>query len=744
VPKRRWRRDAGFKEFLDKANERVAVASAREFVGRRRQVQAVLRAFRDADKAGVLVWGMGNLGKSSLAARVANRVPGYRTVVVYDRYDAPAIFAQVGAALPAVERGDCERAWREQIEHDPSILARALEELLEGPLDVQPILLIIDDLEQILASPSPGQARTPVRDADGSIEAWRVALGGVLRAFAAASSDSRLLLTSRYDFTLPDGRGLDLADLLERVPLRPMDEEERTKQWRAAARAAGRTDDYDDAAARALVARAQAEAGGNPGLQEILCRPILSGELAAARDAVDAVAHWKATGEVPPEENAAQEFFQRVSFATYRDALTDHELAQLRAGTLFSEGLPVPVAALLAAGTALGVLDPPAGVRRLITLGLIDDWTAGTARRTPHAAVNTLARPLAGEPLNEPETSRLARAVSDALATAWRDDDGDYPFDAHGVEAARLALAGNAPPEILDRSAYAAGTFLFRGEHNARVALQFLAAAIKAIAAGGGSPAPRLLLLACDCAERIGENDLSIKLLEQGLSQTGGDPVAQAQLAVRHASAAIAVHGPEQALTTLHRAAGVFDAAGDIRSRAITMGKIADILGQRGETDEALRIRREEELPVFERLGDIRERAVTMGKIADILGQRGETDEALRIHIEERLPVAKRMHDTDSIAHVRLACAQLRINRGGLGQAEIQIVLDELAESFKLWGELQRADGIAVAGALLGQVLTATGAPNDAAPILAASADAFDRLGHHEQAAQVRALAESA
>ena len=48
-------------------------------------------------------------------------------------------------------------------------------------------------------------------------------------------------------------------------------------------------------------------------------------------------------------------------------------------------------------------------------------------------------------------------------------------------------------------------------------------------------------------------------------------------------------------------------------------GLIADILQQRGELDEALRIRREEELPVYERLGDVRERAVTMGKIADIL-----------------------------------------------------------------------------------------------------------------------------
>ncbi|MFN8517778.1 MAG: hypothetical protein U0841_35425, partial [Chloroflexia bacterium] len=79
----------------------------------------------------------------------------------------------------------------------------------------------------------------------------------------------------------------------------------------------------------------------------------------------------------------------------------------------------------------------------------------------------------------------------------------------------------------------------------------------------------------------------------------------------------------------------VYERLGDARSRATTMGNIADILQARGELDEALRIRRKEQLPVHERLGDVRERAVTMGKIADILQARGELDEALRIRREE-------------------------------------------------------------------------------------------------------------
>src|SRR5208283_1426738 len=55
------------------------------------------------------------------------------------------------------------------------------------------------------------------------------------------------------------------------------------------------------------------------------------------------------------------------------------------------------------------------------------------------------------------------------------------------------------------------------------------------------------------------------------------------------------------------------------RQLATARGAIADILHARGELDEALRIRTEEELPVYQRLGDIHSVAVTQGQIADVL-----------------------------------------------------------------------------------------------------------------------------
>jgi tetratricopeptide (TPR) repeat protein len=53
-----------------------------------------------------------------------------------------------------------------------------------------------------------------------------------------------------------------------------------------------------------------------------------------------------------------------------------------------------------------------------------------------------------------------------------------------------------------------------------------------------------------------------------------------------------------------------------LHQRAVVEGKIADILMARGDLDEALRIRREVQIPVFERLGDVREALVTRTNIA--------------------------------------------------------------------------------------------------------------------------------
>ena len=643
----------------------------------------------------------------------------HRPVLIFERYDALAIFDEVLGALAPAQRLTERSAWRETVKADPACLEEALESWLTGPLDASPILLIVDDLERILETPTPTDTEAAVM----VTAEYRVAIGAVLLAFAQAQTASRLLLTSRYDVRHPDGAGGDLAAALVRIPLAPMPERERLKQLRAAERVAGREDAATGEAVQELLSRALVAAAGNPGLQAILTRPVLAGELGAAEEALTQIGVYRESGVPPAEiqalieagaakdsENALTAFFARVSFATYRAALTGDQERQLAAATLFAEEVPIPRAALEAAGAALGVEDAAAAVRRLLALGLFDDF--GEIEGAAHAACNALARPLA-LPLDPDDRPRLARAALACLAAAWRSDDGSFPVDQRGVAAAEVALEAEAEPEMLEAAGFAGAAWLERVRGATRGALALVERVVDALPPGYAAD-PGFLRLGVECADPLGEVGLLERLLAfptrasrpddmdatrqhaaldlrraERLARTGA--VAAAEDLIRSALTAFQTAGDERMvaiaagqIADILQARGetdealrirqeeelpVYERLGDVRSRAITMGKIADILQARGETDEALRIRQEEQLPVYERLGDVRSRAITMGKIADILQARGETDEALRIRREEQLPVYERLGDVRSRAITMGKIADILQARGETDEA---------------------------------------------------------------------------
>ncbi|WP_295388935.1 tetratricopeptide repeat protein [uncultured Thiodictyon sp.] len=178
---------------------------------------------------------------------------------------------------------------------------------------------------------------------------------------------------------------------------------------------------------------------------------------------------------------------------------------------------------------------------------------------------------------------------------------------------------------------------------------------------------------------------------------------------------------------------------GDVRAKAITQGRIADILDARGELDEALRIRTEEQLPVFERLGDLGAKAWAQGQIADILRARGELDEALALHAQ-RLPIAQQMSDIDSIAHIRFSMSRLRLQRGDHQTGGLQQIYEDLAESFGILLKLGRPDRIGAVGQLLAQVTVLRGQREEALAVLDTAEQAFAKIGRTAGVEQVRAL----
>ena len=710
-PTRPARRNGADKAYLDKARGRVPVATAEQFVGRRRAIQQALRAW-SVGSPGVLIQGMGNLGKSSLAERIASRLDGHAVVVVFERYDAHAVFHALVAALPEDLQAAIVAAHEAAIVDNPVALKLALQKLLKGPFSghggSRPILLIVDDLERILAVPKPGETATPFKTpADGAV------MGAVIAAFRDAGRDSasRLLITSRYEFALTDAQGDDLAGRLSVVALPPMDEAQRTKQMRTAARLSGRLRAPGaDPALDRLEERIRAAAGGNPGLQEILTRPLLTvrdraAGMAAATRAAATVEDYLASGQRPAEDSAAQEFFQRVSLEAFRAMLAPTETIQLRAATLFP--LAVPLTVLEEAGRAAGIADPGPAVERLQGLGLLDRYRGHGDQ--PDGAVNPLARPLV-LPLSPADQTLLAAAVVGDLHAAWADDNGQLPANLQAVALADLALLAERPPDIVQAAVLSGGRFLFDTAHDVERALDLVRRAVGLLDRCGTAPMPALLRFGAQCAERLGRGEEQDAFLARAASATDIDPHLAAMILSDRGKRLIQTGHPEEAEALLYEASERFQSLGDVRERAITMGQIAEVLTTRGETDEALRIRREEELPIYERLGDVRSRAVTMGQIAEILTIRGETDEALRIRREEELPVYERLGDVRERAVTMGQIADILTTRGQTDEA-LRIRREE---QLPIFGRLGDVRSRAIAMGQIADILTIRGETDEA------------------------------
>ena len=170
----------------------------------------------------------------------------------------------------------------------------------------------------------------------------------------------------------------------------------------------------------------------------------------------------------------------------------------------------------------------------------------------------------------------------------------------------------------------------------------------------------------------------------------------------------------------------IFEKLGDARQQAITHARIADILQVRGQLDEALRIRTEEQLPVFEKLGDIRSRAITQSRIADILQARGQLDEALRILTEEQLPVFEELGDARSRAITQGQIADILQARGQLDDA-LRIRTEEQLPVFEKLGDIRSR---AITQGEIADILQTRGQLDEALRILTEEQlPVFEKLG---------------
>jgi tetratricopeptide (TPR) repeat protein len=552
--------------FLDAGNT-IAVCKRENFVGRRRLLQRSLRQLRTlfgyaGYGEGILLHGMGGLGKSSTAARLVERLSAtHLKAVHYGRLDEISLLASLRKALnPQVHTllDDPER----------SLYARlyALFQPEANAYCDKPLVIVLDDFEQNI--PKAQREHGKVNAEDYEPQSLQV-LHTVLQAIHATYSDVRVIITCRHAVPIAAPYVVHEARL---TSLRDAELAKKLKRMTGFQQATP-------------THRTQAItlADGNPRLLEWLDQVLLNPQI------------------------AVDELFARLQAEALRfreaillQALVDAQSRAVRRVIALTAlyRVPVPVAAVQA------LHDDPhteAYLAQAVNVGLVEQ---SEEQGQAHYFVSSLLdTALAGE-LQDAEREVLQAAAAQTIHECW----GETGTEAQRLEVVRLAITGklaNVAVEVGHRLA-----FTMR-DQNRWAEAESLCQQILQVSADF-----RIFTTLAQVQQRLGKGEAAKAAIERAVSTT--PPVEHISDALR-------------------------------RERALSFGAYADILEARGQLDEALRIRTQEQMPVYEQLGEVREIAITKGQIADILQARGQLDEALRIRTTDELPVYEQLGDTRAL-----------------------------------------------------------------------------------------------
>ncbi|PWC77273.1 tetratricopeptide repeat protein [Azospirillum sp. TSH64] len=648
-------------------NRKVPVVGRTGFVGRRREVQRALRVLRDRPRgcAGLLLHGAGHLGKSSLAARIADRMTGHEPAVVYGACDIDSVWEALAVARPG---------FNDRLGLDPAVLRgrpdaihAAMRRVLEGPLRDEPVLLVLDDFEQCLDLSATGRPTVKV--------AALPVLEALLRAFVESSGDSALLITCRFRFALAER----LKGTLEEIPLHPFDTGTRLKQATSRLRDCKSGDLADD-----LLERCMEAARGNPGLQDLLIALALSAPDKAER-AVAALDGWLAGTERPDDAECAERL-DHLMLDTLWECVDADGRRLLRA--VAGIELPLPLPALSVLARHVGMAD--AAFDRLLSLSVFDLFRDVVEPDRPAAAACHLLTPriVALESMTETETADIARALLPALFLEW-EDDGKRPFEADVVLTELALRAGDR--NVLQAAAHHTICYLIE-THRYRRAAEMGRCSIMLIEGGGLSPPVQLLRQVARATLLTGDAGFAHKCLGRamerlsevaGSNDLGGIRTEYARLLAQDGK-------PEQALEVFNINLELYRDQGNKRSCAIVLGEIARLKANRGFVVEALSLY-DEALSLVNELGDMQGRAVTLGEIARLKANRGYLDDALSLY-HEILEIVTDLGDVQGRSVILGDIARLKTNVGCWDDA-----LSLYQEILEIVNDIGDAQGQAVA-----------------------------------------------
>ncbi|MBD3557967.1 CHAT domain-containing protein [Planktothrix sp. FACHB-1355] len=553
-------------EFLDTTGK-VKVPKRESFVGRRRQLQSCLRALTQSpEEVGVLIHGMGGLGKSSLAARLSDRLPDFERIVWVGRIDEPSLVNRLAEKL--VEFEELQKVVQKEDQELRFRLTRVFGKLEEK--GEKPFLLVLDDFEDKNLEPRD-------RGYVLKTEAARV-LEALVWAIRETNSRHRLIITSRYDFESTQLR------YFYKQPLDALQGADLRKKCSRLAAFSGEVK-VDEA----LQSQGKRLADGNPRLLEWLDKVLgNSGKSGMSGAGLELLSIENVSEILTKMEGKRIDLREQVLAKALLELMDEPMQEMLSRGLVFE--LPVPKAALTAVCDSIPNLSGQ--INRAVALGLLE-VSPDASLRVPR--ILPLKLPENGESLN--------RLAAEVLYRLWW-EESETSTEEQRLEIHRLALRGNVENIAVEMAATLARYWKNRSRF--REAVQLCKSTLEI------AENYRILHELARSQQELGEVIQAKIYYQQALDNCLAEDETEKAAIIHNLgylkantgdiAGAIALY--EQSLT-------ITEGIGDIQTKAATLHELGRLKANTGDIAGAIALY-EQSLTITESIGDIQTKAMTL------------------------------------------------------------------------------------------------------------------------------------
>ncbi len=677
--------EPAYQQFLDPDTQLVRVAKPSEFVGRRRTLQRCLKAIRTS--LGVLIHGLGGVGKSTVTARLLERMVGYHRLVNFRQLDEDKLLKTLAEQCTS-ERG------HEILNGKLPLMQRLTKFFTEGlNSKEQRFVFVLDDFEANL-------------DLRNGVYVLQPQVVDVLLALLKAMQNSQLphkvIITCRYNFTLSE-----LNHRLYREPLGALGGADLIKKYNRLDSFNGSWQFQPD-----LPERAKKAADGNPRLLEWLDKILQnSPKSPEAERGVEMILQKMADKEKEFREDIlAQELLKQQTPA----------LRQML-GKLLVYELPVPLAAI--DPICENISSWESHKQRAEILGLLEVTLTNNTERLYR--VPRILSPL----LENPKGEELYKQAAQILYRLWW-EEAESSTEAQKLEIHRLALLGKDKDIAVNVANCLSRKWIphsrFRDTNKicqdtlnnirdyrilsnlARVEIELgkVKEAVEHYQEALKFCPDNEIIEICGikhCLAYIksksGELDIALKIYQECLIDSEKIGHLKGKASALHEIARIyLLQGKvDNALHKYQECLAIQENIGDIKGQASTLHQIAYIKAQKGKIQESL-ANYEKSFYLKDSIGDLKGKISTLHQIASLKEEQGDLEAVFSL-LQMSLKIVE---ETGSVELKAALFYNMAITYTKVGRFDLAI--NSLDTSFKLAEQINDIQGQAMALHQLGVV----------------------------------------